>query len=187
MRRLSGWAGLTVASFLVVGTFLHFPGSLDDVGLEPAPLIFGGLTGLLIGAAQLPALRGVLRSRWQWLVATAAGIAVTHAMGDGLSPSSGYLPVALAGGLATGVFQAAVLRRPWWALVTAAAFVIGIVGGWSIAIAGRIGSIFEEDWVAQHAIMSSLTGVLYALFTAPLFARFPRNNGLPILGSDGAA
>lgn len=99
MRRLSAWAGLTVASFLVVGMFLHFPGSLDDVGLEPAPLIFGGLTGLLIGAAQLPALRGVLRSRWQWLLATAAGIAVTHAMGDGLSANSGYLPVALAGAL----------------------------------------------------------------------------------------
>jgi hypothetical protein len=45
VSRLAAWAGLTVGGFLVFGTFLHFPGSLDDVGLAPAGVILGGLTG----------------------------------------------------------------------------------------------------------------------------------------------
>lgn len=74
-----------------------------------------------------------------------------------------------------------------WAVATTAAFVIGIVGGLALAVELGFGSIFSEDWAPRHAIVSGSTGVVYALFTAPLFARFPRNNGLPILGNDGAA
>jgi hypothetical protein len=111
------------------------------------------------------------------------GIAVTHAVGGGRPPSSGYLPVALAGGLATGVLQAAVLRTPSWAVATTAAFVLGI-GGQAITRAAGFGSVFEEDWTLRHAIISGLAG---ALVTAPLIARIRPENGFPILGKDGAA
>ncbi|HAF11164.1 MAG TPA: hypothetical protein DCK98_13930 [Chloroflexi bacterium] len=114
------------------------------------------------------------------------GIAVTHALGDGRPPSSGYLPVALAGGLATGVLQAAVLRTPSWAVATTAAFVLGI-GGQAITRAAGFGSVFEEHWTLRHAIISGLAGALDALVTAPLIARIRPENGLPILGKDGAA
>jgi len=103
------WVVVTVVAYVVVGGILHFPGSLDDVGLEPGPLAFGAVTGLLIGGAQLFALRGLLAQPWLWPVATSAGMAITHGTGDGLSPAAGYLPVAIVAGIAVGVLQAAVL------------------------------------------------------------------------------
>ncbi|MDP9321213.1 MAG: hypothetical protein M3P16_08980 [Chloroflexota bacterium] len=187
MRRVAAWVGVTVAAFLLVGGALHFPGTLDDVGLEPGPLILGGLTGLLIGAAQLFALRGVLSRPWLWPGATAIGMAITHAMGDGVSTTTGYVPVAVVGGFATGVLQAAVLRRPLWAVATAGAFVIGIAGGYALAFAMGFNSIFSDDTNARYLILLGLTSVLYALFTAPLFAQIRPEERLPILASDGAA
>ena len=183
MTRVLAWIGLTVIGYALVGTILHFPGSLDDVGPEPGPLVFGAVTGLLIGAVQLPALRGSGPRVWLWPLATAAGIAVTHGLGDGLPSGAGYLPVAVGGGVALGVLQALVLRSPAWPVVTAIAFVVGIVGGHALAVELGFGSIFEEDTFPRHGIMAALTGAIYAAGTAPLFARFRRNSGLPILGT----
>lgn len=187
MSRVVRWVAITGAAFVIVGGALHFPGTLDNVGLEPGPLIYGGIAGLFIGAAQVFGLRGVLSRPWLWPAATAIGMAITHGMGDGVSPEAGYLPVAVVGGVATGVLQAAVLGRPLWAVATAVAFVIGMVGGYALGYQLGFSSIFPEDTTPRHAIMLALTGALYALFTAPLFASFPRKYGLPILGSDGAA
>ena len=171
MSRVALWIGVTFAGVVVVGGALHFPGTLDGVGLEVGPLILGGVTGLLIGAAQLVALRGMLAQPWLWPVATAVGMAITHALGDGVTESTGYLPVAVVGGLATGVLQAAVLRRPLWVVATAAAFVIGIARGYALAFALGFNSIFSEDATARQVIVVGLTAVLYALFTAPVFAQ----------------
>jgi len=187
VSRVGIWIGVTVASVVVIGGVLHFPGTLDDVGFEVGPLILGGVTGLLIGAAQLLALRGSLARPWRWPVVTALGIAITHGMGDGVSTTTGYLPVAVVGGLATGALQAAVLRRPLWAVATACAFVVGIAGGYALAFALGFNSIFPDDAAARAAIIVGLTGVLYALFTAPVFAQIRPEKRLPILANDGAA
>ena len=187
MRRVATWVAVSVAAFLLVGGALHFPGTLDDVGFEIGPLIFGGVTGLLIGAVQLAALRGMLARPWLWPVATAIGIAITHGLGDGVSTTTGYLPVAVVGGLATGALQAAVLRRPLWAVATACAFVLGIAGGHALAFALGFNSIFPDDATARAVIIVVLTAVLYALFTAPLVAQIRPEKRLSILASDGAA
>lgn len=181
------WVVVTIAGYLFVGGALHFPGTLDDVGPEIGPLILGAVTGLLIGAAQLIALRRLLPRPWLWPLATAVGLAITHGMGDGVSTQTGYLPVALVGGVATGVLQAAVLRQPWWVVATAGAFVIGIAGGHALAFQIGFSSQFDDDMTSRYAILLGLTAVLYALFTAPLIAQIRPEKRLPILPSDGAA
>ncbi|HEV2251046.1 MAG TPA: hypothetical protein VGT60_11130 [Candidatus Limnocylindria bacterium] len=165
------WPIVTVPAYVIAGGALHFPGSLDAVGLEPGPLALGAVTGLLIGAAQLVALRGVLLHPWLWPLATAAGMAITHAAGDGLSAAAGYLPVAIVGGIALGVSQGAVLRQPLWVLATAAGLFIGIYGGYTLAFGLGFNSIFEQDALPRHASMTGLSAALYALFTAPIVAR----------------
>jgi hypothetical protein len=168
MSRVIAWISLTVAGFLLAGTLLHFPGSLDDDPWAPSAFVLGALTGLAIGGLQLLAIRQVLRRPWAWPVATGLGIAITHGLGDGVSAAVGYLPVALIGGIATGVLQAGALRTPLWAVATAAAFVVGIIGGHALAVELGFGSIFDEDVFPRHAIIAGLTGVLYALLTASL-------------------
>lgn len=171
MRRAVRWIAVTVPAYTIAGGGLHFPGSLDDVGPELGPLVFGSVTGVLIGCAQLFALQGVLAHPWLWPLATAAGMAITHGTGDGLSRDVGYLPVAIVGGIAVGMFQAAVLRRPVWAFATFAALAIGIFGGYTLGHALGFNSVFEDDAFARHATMTALSAVLYALFTAPIVAR----------------
>lgn len=171
MSRTATWVAVTTAAVVIFGGALHFPGTLDDVGPEVGPLVFGGVTGLLVGAAQLVPLRGRLRHRWRWPAATAAGMAITHGIGDGVSADVGYVPVAVIGGLAIGVLQALVLRMPIWGMATAAAFAIGIAGGNALAFALGFNSIFEEDAARRAVIIVGATGVLYGLFTAPLLAR----------------
>ena len=183
MNRVARWVVVSVPAYVIFGGLLHFPGSLDNVGLEPGPLVFGAVTGLLIGGTQLIALRGMLARPWQWPLATAAGMAITHEIGDGLSPDVGYLPVAIVGGIAVGILQAAVVRQPLWAVTTAAALTIGIFGGYTLAFAVGFNSIFDDDALARQAIMTGLSAVLYALFTAPIFARIRPESGLPILAS----
>jgi hypothetical protein len=180
MSRVIAWISLTVAGFLLAGTLLHFPGSLDDDPWAPSAFVLGALTGLAIGGLQLLAIRQVLRRPWAWALRylllplwpsplpPGLGIAITHGLGDGVSAAVGYLPVALIGGIATGVLQAGALRTPLWAVATAAAFVVGIIGGHALAVELGFGSIFDEDVFPRHAIIAGLTGVLYALLTAPL-------------------
>jgi len=110
-------------------------------------------------------------------------MAITHEIGDGLSPEVGYLPVAIVGGIAVGILQAAVVRQPLWAVTTAAALTIGIFGGYTLAFAVGFNSIFDDDALARQGIMTGLSAVLYALFTAPVFARIRPENRLPILAS----
>ena len=164
MSRLLAWLGLTVLGF-VLAAGLHFPGTLDDVGFQPGGFEIGAVTGLVIGAIQLVVLRGVMRPLWLWPIVMAAGIAVTHGLGDGLSEDVGYLPVAVGGGLATGVLQAVALRQTWWAIATCAGFVIGIAGGAPLTAA--LG--FQD--LTRHVIMSAATGLAYAGLTAPLLLR----------------
>ena len=169
MSRAIAWAGLTVIGF-VLATGLHFPGSLDDVGLEPGPFVLGAVTGLVIGALQLPALRRVARPLWLWPLVTAVGIAVTHALGDGVSLAVGYLPVALAGGAVTGALQAALLRSPIWALATTLAFVVGMVGGQALGVTLGLDKT-SDDGLLRQALISAGTGAAYAALTLPLLMR----------------
>lgn len=183
MKAMVWWVVVTIPAYVIIGGILHFPGTLDDVGLEPGPFVLGAVTGGLIGGAQLLVLRGWLARPWLWPLATAAGMAITHGTGDGLSQDVGYLPVAIVGGLAVGILQAAVLREPLWAVATFAALTIGIFGGYTLAFGLGFNSIFDADAIARHAVITGLSAVLYAGCTAPLFARIRPKMGLPILAS----
>lgn len=169
MIRAVAWVGLTLIGF-VLAAGVHFPGTLDDVGLELGPLVLGAVTGIVIGALQLPVLRGLVRPLWLWTLATAAGIAVTHALGDGVSAEVGYVPVALIGGAATGALQAALLRSPLWAAATTLAFVVGIVGGHALGLALAL-RLAGEDGLLGVAILSVGTGATYSALTMPLLLR----------------
>lgn len=65
MRGAVRWVAITVPAFVLLGGFLHFPGILGDAGWEPGGFgfVFGAVTGLLIGSAQLFVLRGLLPVR----------------------------------------------------------------------------------------------------------------------------
>ena len=171
--RAIAWVGLTLVGF-VVATGVHFPGTLDNVGLQVGPMVFGAVTGLVIGALQLPALRRVARPLWLWPLATAVGIAVTHALGDGVSVVVGYLPVALGGGAVTGALQAAVLRSPIWALATTLGFVVGMVGGQALGVTLGLDKS-PDDGLLRQAIISAGTGAAYAALTLPLLMRTVRD------------
>jgi hypothetical protein len=181
------WIAVTVPAYLLIAGGLHFPGSLDAVGPEVGPLVFGAVTGLLLGGAQLVAFRGRLAHRWRWPVATAVGMAIAHGVGDGLSPDAGYLPVAIVAGLGVGGCQAVVVRRASWAVATAVALGVGIFGGQQLAYAMGFNSIFEQDITARHVVMTAASAMLYALCTAPIFARIGPDPGLPILAAGAPA
>lgn len=98
-------------------------------------------------------------------------MAITHEVGDGLSLAAGYLPIAIVAGVAVGALQAMVLRSPLWGLATASALFIGIFGGYTLAFALGYNSIFEQDATVRRVFMVALSALLYAAFTAPVFAR----------------
>jgi hypothetical protein len=65
--------------------------------------------------------------------------------------------------------------------------VLGIAGGHALAFGLGFNSIFPDDAAARAVIIVGLTAVLYAAFTAPLFAQIRPEKRLPILANDGAA
>lgn len=155
------WFGVSSLGF-VLAALLHFPGTLDGVGLELGPFIIGGVTGLVIGSMQVGLLRDLGRLIWLWPLATAFGFAATHGIGDGVTTEVGYLPVALIGGAATGALQAALLRRPAWAFATTGAFLIGLLG------APPLATVLGTTELVRQMVITGAVGVAYAALTVPL-------------------
>jgi uncharacterized membrane protein len=80
---------------------------LNRIDTPPEGFIGGLIAGIVVGSAQMLALRPVLPVDWRWIVATAIGLAV----GVGLS-------IALIGGATT--LEAFLLRAPITGLMLSA-------------------------------------------------------------------
>ena len=108
------WVAATAAGYFVVGSIFHFPGGPGpSVSLEAAAggLVFGSVTGLLIGTLQWLVLRGRMPKAGRWVWATALGIAITHGIVDGAPDSINLALLTLPGLAVLGSLQARLLRR----------------------------------------------------------------------------
>jgi hypothetical protein len=121
-------------------------------------LFIGGVFGLLIGALQWLVLRVWLGVPWTWMLATALGIAVTHALGDGLSPSWSYPPIAVVGGVVMAGALWLVLRgsahRALLSIVSGSAFTLAVIlGVWS-------GDPSSAYWELSHLVAGAVAGAV---------------------------
>lgn len=164
------WLVATVLGYGFAGLAGHFPGSFPvgsgvlatfDASAAVFGLIIGGVAGLVIGTLQWLVLRRWLGIRWPWLAATAAAVAVTHALGDGLPPTWEYPPIALAGGLVMTASQWLVLRghpdRRALAVASGAAFALAVILGVAAA------DPESADWQRAHLVAGGVAGAVVGL------------------------
>jgi hypothetical protein len=181
MTRTIAWIVATTVAMTVVGAALHFPGSSEigsgiDAWQRDAAVfgaVFGLISGAFVGGAQWLALGASLRRGLLLVAAMGLGVAVTHALGDGMPTSFGRLAVAAVGGLALGVGFAPLLRERLAFGAVIAAWVVGIVAGY--AVTGALGLPATQDpggWASEHAVVGAVAGLVWGAATA--WAGVPR-------------
>lgn len=164
------WLVATMLGYVFAGVGGHFPGSFPvgsgvvvgfDTGAAAFGLLIGGVFGLVIGTLQWLVLRAWLGIPWPSLVATALAIAVTHALGDGLSPRWEYPPIAVAG--------AAVMASGLWLVLRDRAdrVMLSIVNGSVFALAVIVGVLVGDphsaDWQRAHLVAGAVAGAVVGL------------------------
>lgn len=154
----------------------------------------GTLFALPLGVAQWLVLRRSLGVGKRWIVATALGIGLMHALGDGLPASDswgparfvgGWLAVGAIGGAGVGVLQAlAATGRlvAWtWIVGAAIAWSCGISAGLLLAaMMGLMAQSGPAAWAQQHALVAVITGLVVGVLTGTLLpqARAPKPAGV---------
>ena len=145
----------------------------------------GTIFALPLGVAQWLVLRRSLGVGKRWIAATALGIGLMHALGDGLpaptgadalAASDGWLAVGAVGGLAIGSLQALAARRrlvAWtWVAGNAIAWPLGIAAGLAIAYGtGLMAQSGPTAWAQQHALVGVVTGLVAGTLTGTLLPR----------------
>jgi hypothetical protein len=181
------WVVMSTVGFVIAGVIGHFPFGFsvgDDANLtvENAVVgfVFGAVTGTIIGALQFVVLRSLLqrlvsrrfafRAGW-WVLATAVGVGVTHAIGDAAPSPVTYAMLAVLAGAVVGILQWVVLRRlvkraGWWVIASIVGWFVGLIVGMFLAnSAGLTTSTGLEDWRTQHAIVGLVAGVVSGAIT----------------------
>lgn len=138
--------------------------------------MLGAISGVIVGVLQWPVLRRRIRAAGLWIPATAAGIAVTHGVGDAVPAAVPLVAVAAIGGAAVGLLQWLVARRSGvsalWIAAVAAAWVAGLALGYAVDDAlGLFAASGPSAWASQHGIAGAFTGIATAVATAPLLPR----------------
>lgn len=115
------WVVMSTVGFVIGGAACHFPfgfsvGAAGNLTLENAVagFVFGAVTGTMIGALQFVVLIGLLerlvsprfalRAGW-WVLATAIGVGVTHAVGDAAPSPVTYAMLSVLAGAVVGILQ----------------------------------------------------------------------------------
>ena len=139
-------------------------GRLDS---PAAALVGGALAGAVIGAGQWLLLRRVLPGATWWIGATAIGQAIGLALGAalvdyGTEPRDLAIQGAITG-LATGAFQAIVLRRGgvaglWWALAMCPLWALGWIVTWAAGI--DVDQQFYNFGASGAIVFTLLSGML---------------------------
>lgn len=185
------WVAATVAGCAVAGAIGHFPGSFP-VGsgtqseFSPSAGAFGLLMGTIfalpLGVAQWLVLRRSIGIGRRWIVATALGIGVMHALGDGLPASDGWGPARFAGGwLAVGAIGGAAVGLlqvlaangrlvAWtWMVGSAIGWSCGITAG--LLLAAMVGLMTQSGpaaWAQQHLFVGVVAALVAGILTGAL-------------------
>lgn len=188
------WVVATVAGCAVAGALGHFPGSFpvgSGTQSEFTPsaaafgLVMGTILALPLGVGQWLVLRRSPGVGKRWIAATALGVGLMHALGDGapapggtgvLAASDGWLAVGATGGLAIGFLQALAARGrlvAWtWAAGNAIAWALGIAAGLAIAYgSGLMAQSGPAAWAQQHALVGAVAGLVAGGLTGVLIPR----------------
>lgn len=193
MRSLT-WVAATVAGCAIAGAIAHFPGSFPvgsgtqaEVSLSAATfgLVMGTLFALPLGVAQWLVLRRSLGVGKRWIVATAVGVGLMHAAGDGapapygtgiLGIGDGWIAIGALGGFIIGTQQVLAARGrlvAWmWVAGSVIAWPLGILAGLSIAHGiGLMTQTGPAAWTQQHALVAVITGLVVGVLTGTLLPR----------------
>ena len=192
------WLGVTVVGLTWAGWFGHFPfgfptsGGTATLGSAVVGAVIGTVGAAVVAIAQWLVLRRALAISAWWILATMAGIAVMHAVGDPLGDSGRVLLispefalVAALGGLVIGSLQYAVLRSrlsraAWWIWASTASWAVGVMAGLALVVAtGLGGSAYREG----HTLAGAVTGVFVGAVTGAMLTYF-RSQELRALGSN---
>lgn len=81
------WFGTTIAAFAFAGPAPHYPGGFPpnngsawSAGAAVFGLLIGAITGLVVGGAPAVVPRRRSMCTWRWVAASAAGLAIVHAI-----------------------------------------------------------------------------------------------------------
>lgn len=192
--RLLLWVVATVVGCAIPGVIGHFPGSFpvgsgtQSAFAPPAAaygLVMGTIFALPLGIAQWLVLRRSPGIGKRWIVATAVGVGVMHAAGDGapaqygtgiLAAGDGWLAVGALGGFLIATQQVLAARGrlvAWtWIVGSVIAWPLGIVAGLSIAHGtGLMAQTGPAAWAQQHALVGVVTGLVVGILTGVLIPR----------------
>lgn len=195
--RLLGWVAATVVGCAIPGAIGHFPGSFpvgSGTQTEFAPaaaaygLAIGTILALPLGVAQWLVARGSAGIGKRWIAATAVGVGIMHALGDGLPApgiwgplgvADGWLATGALGGVAVGALQASAARgrlvRWTWIAGSAVAWSVGIVAGLQLAYAvGLMAQTGPGAWALQHLLVGVVAGLITGILTGALLPRTGR-------------
>ncbi len=186
------WVAATVAGCAIAGAVGHFPGSFPvgsgqtefSSSAATFGLVMGTMFGLPLGVAQWLVLRRPVGVGKLWIVATALGVGLMHALGDGLpafnsNPArfvGGWAAVGAIGGLGVGVLQALAARGriiAWtWIAGAVLAWPIGIAAGLLLAAAsGLMTQSGPAAWAQQHALVAVVAGLAVGTLSSMLLPR----------------
>ncbi len=191
------WVAATVAGCAIAGAIAHFPGSFpvgSGTQTEFSPsaatfgLVMGAVFALPLGVAQWLVLRRSLGVGKRWIGATALGVGVMHALGDGLPApwgwggagvADGWLAVGALGGLSIGLLQALAANGRlvvWtWIAGAAIAWPVGIAMGlWLAYAVGLMAQSGPAAWAQQHLLVGAVTGLIVGVLTGALLPRASR-------------
>jgi hypothetical protein len=162
-----GWTGSHVVVFLLLAgaTSLLFDGH-PRVGRAWGLLLHFVLPGA-VGCIQAFWLRGFVRNRWLWILASILGLAECLILSEGW----GVLPVL---GFGMGLLQAAIIR-PWgfrFVLLWITLAGLGWMLAWEAAPAldhPAPGWLLDPVRTAGSPVLeTTLAGLIYGLFTSPI-------------------
>jgi hypothetical protein len=166
-RRLWGWPVAILVSFPIGGLLADLV--VDGVDSVGAALVGGLIAGVVIGFAELLALRRWVS--WLWIAATsfgmAAGLAAGAALVDYGTGRADLLIMGAVTGVGVGVLQALMLARPrtsgawWWAVANPPAWALGWFVS-SYVISANIDERFTNFGASGAIVYGLLTWLLLA-------------------------
>lgn len=145
----------------------------------------GTIFAVPLGVAQWLVLRRSLGVGKRWIAATALGVGVMHALGDGLPApwrwgpvgmADGWLAVGTLGGVGIGTLQALAsqgrLAPATWIVANAIAWPLGIATGlWLAYGSGLMAQSGPGAWAQQHLLVGVVAGAVVGVLTGALLPR----------------